>query len=264
MDSCAQRLDRPYLRGADGRLAETSWETALAVLAERFAATAPERMASIAGNLADCDSLYALKSLFQGRGCNNLDCRQEGGGLGGGGALSASVAWLFNSTIAGIEEADAVLLVGCNPRDEGALVNARLRKRFLQGGSGGVLPVARVGAAADLTYAVEDLGASPQVLEQLLAGEGFAKTLAQAERPFDCGCSRASRAGGWLGGLGGVCAVWRCRSGLSGKMRGKVSGTALMFCIRRRLGLAGCFSVLCRQKAGKARKKFYTRQVRAN
>ena len=178
-----QRLDRPYVRGADGRLAETSWENALAVLAERFAATAPERMASIAGNLADCDSLYALKSLFQGRGCNNLDCRQEGGDLGSG-ALSASVAWLFNSTIAGIEEADAVLLVGCNPRDEGALVNARLRKRFLQGGSGGVLPVARVGAAADLTYAVEDLGASPQVLEQLLAGEGFAKTLAQAERPL--------------------------------------------------------------------------------
>ncbi len=178
-----QRLDRPYLRTPNGKLTETNWDTALTILAERMASCEAERMAALAGNLADCDSLYALKSLFAARGCQNIDCRQEGGELGSG-DLSAPVAWLFNSTIAGIEEADAVLLIGCNPRDEGALINARLRKRFLQGVQGGVLPIAQIGAEADLTYAVESLGNSPQALEQLLAGTGFAEVLAGADKPL--------------------------------------------------------------------------------
>ena len=191
-----QRLDRPYLRGADGRLSETTWEIALAVLAERMASVAPERMAAIAGNLADCDSLYALKSLFAARGCDNLDCRQEGGSLGSG-DLVAPVAWLFNATIVGIEQADAVLLVGCNPRDEGALVNARLRKRFLQGVQGGVLPIGRIGTPADLTYAVEPLGETPEALEHLLAGQGFAEALKGANKPLIMvGAGTAARSDG--------------------------------------------------------------------
>ena len=170
-----QRLDRPYLRGADGRLAPVSWEAGLAALAERLQAAAPERIAALAGDLADCETLYALRELLAGLGVVSMDCRQDGGVFAG-----PSVSWLFNAGIAGLEEADAVLLVGCNPRDEGALVNARLRKRFLRGG----LAVANLGPAADLTYEVAQLGDSTEVLEALAAGRGaFAEVLAAASRP---------------------------------------------------------------------------------
>ena len=142
-------------------MAPVSWEAGLAALAERLQAAAPERVAALAGDLADCETLYALRELLTGLGVASMDCRQDGGVFAG-----PSVSWLFNAGIAGLEEADAVLLVGCNPRDEGALVNARLRKRFLRGG----LAVANLGPAADLTYEVAQLGDSTEVLEALAAG----------------------------------------------------------------------------------------------
>ncbi|MDA7981025.1 MAG: NADH-quinone oxidoreductase subunit NuoG [Alphaproteobacteria bacterium] len=183
-----QRLDRPYLRGANGRLEEVSWNDALRTLAEKLTEAAPSRVGAIAGDLADCESLYALRALLRGRGVTNLDCRQEGG------ARLPLVAQVFNAGIAGIEDADAVLLVGTNPRDEGALVNARLRKRFLRGD----FRIASLGAEADLTYAVEHLGDSPRTLESLADGShSFAEVLRGAERAMVMvGASVLARADG--------------------------------------------------------------------
>ena len=171
-----QRLDRPYVRGADGKLAPATWPDAFQAIALRLGGLAGERIAAIAGDLADAESMKALKDLMAALGSPNLDCRQDGARLDPG----CRAGYLFNSTIAGIERADAVLLIGSDPRREAPLVNTRLRKGYLRGG----LRVGVVGAPVDLTYAVDYLGAGPETLQQLAEGVGaFAGILRSAERP---------------------------------------------------------------------------------
>lgn len=173
-----QRLDRPYLR-IDGRLQAVSWEEALSAVAERLRATPGEGMAAIAGDLCDAESMLALKDFMSGLGCPNLECRQDGSKVGSNGVARSE--YLFNTTIAGIEQADAILLVGTNPRWEAAMVNARIRKRFLQTG----LPIGLIGPDVELTYRAHWLGDGPQALQALARGEGdFAETLRKAKRPM--------------------------------------------------------------------------------
>src|SRR4051812_3208207 len=106
-----QRLDRPYVREA-GKLRPATWGEALGVVAARLKATAPDRVGVIAGELQDAESMKAALDLFRGLGVQSTDCREDGMALGTG----VRQSWLFNSTIAGIEDADVVLLVGVNPR----------------------------------------------------------------------------------------------------------------------------------------------------
>ncbi|MDX1423932.1 MAG: NADH-quinone oxidoreductase subunit NuoG [Kiloniellales bacterium] len=171
-----QRLDRPYVRGADGKLAPATWAEAFQAIAARLSGLAGERIAAIAGDLADVEAMTALKDLMAALGSVNLECRQDGAKLEAG----CRAGYLFNSTIAGIERADAVLLIGSNPRWEAPLVNARLRKAFLRGG----MKAGVIGEPVDLTYETEYLGAGPESVQQLADGEGaFAETLRAAERP---------------------------------------------------------------------------------
>jgi NADH-quinone oxidoreductase subunit G len=171
-----QRLDQPYVRGTDGKLAPATWSDAFQAIASRLSGLAGARIAALAGDQADAESMKALKDLMAALGSANLDCRQDGAKLDAG----CRAGYLFNSTIAGIEQADAVLLIGSNPRWEAPLVNTRLRKGYLRGG----LKVAQIGVAVDLTYDVDYLGAGPEILQQLADGQGaFAETLRAAERP---------------------------------------------------------------------------------
>src|SRR5271170_754791 len=119
-----RRLDRPYVRRA-GRLVEAEWHEALDLIADRMRAVPGERIAAIAGDLCDAESMFALQQLLRGRGATSLDCRQDGAKLD----VSCRSGYLFNTTIAGIERADVCLLIGSNPRWEAPLINARLRKR---------------------------------------------------------------------------------------------------------------------------------------
>ncbi len=172
-----QRLDRPYLRHSDGKLKPASWEAAFEAIVSRLKGVAGTKIAALAGDLCDAESMLALKDFMTGLGSPQLDCRQDGAPIG----PEVRAGYLFNTMIAGIEQADAVLLIGCNPRWEAPLVNARLRKRYLMGG----LKVAAVGAPFDVSYPVEQLGAGPDSLNALAAGEGtFAEALGQAERPM--------------------------------------------------------------------------------
>ena len=171
-----QRLDRPYVR-KDGRLQEATWDEAFRTIAARLDGVPGERIAALAGDLCDAEAMVALKDLMARLGSPNIDCRQDGAKLD----PAVRAGYLFNTTIAGIEQADAVLLAGTNPRWEAALLNARLRKRFLMGG----LKVGLIGAPCDLTYPVEHLGAGPQTLRELAGGGGaFAEALKAAERPM--------------------------------------------------------------------------------
>ncbi len=167
-----QRLDRPYVR-RDGKLREATWAEALGVVAERLRAADPGRVGVIAGDLQDAESMYAAKALFGALGVGSLDCRQDGAAVGG----AAREAHLFNSTFAGIEQADAILLVGCNPRLDAPVLNARIRKRWV----GSPLAVGVIGEPADLSYPTTYLGAGARTLSGV-ADTAFAEVLEQAAR----------------------------------------------------------------------------------
>jgi NADH-quinone oxidoreductase subunit G len=170
------RLDRPYIgRGREAREAE--WRPALERVASKLKAVPGERIAAIAGDLCDAESMFALKGLLNSLGAVSLDCRQGGARID----PRCRAGYLFNTTIAGIEKADACLLVGTNPRWEAPLVNARLRKRWRMGG----LRVAAIGPQLDLTYPVEMLGEGGDALAALAAGEHpWAKRLSDAKNPM--------------------------------------------------------------------------------
>ncbi len=169
-----QRLDKPYIR-ENGKLRAAGWDEALAIAAEHLSRDASE-VAAIAGDLCDAESMKALKDLMDALGVANLDCRQDGSSLGDGDRRS----YLFNSTIAGIEDADAVLIVGANPRTEASLINTRLRKAWL----GGDCDIALIGEAVDLTYDYDHLGENADALSDLVTStKGFARKLKSAKRP---------------------------------------------------------------------------------
>ncbi len=171
-----RRLDRPWVR-RDGKLEEASWDEAFAAIRDRLAGLAGDRVAAIAGDLVDCESVAALKDLMGALGSPHTDCRQDGARLDSG----TRAGYLFNTTIAGIEQADACLLIGTDPRREAALVNARLRKRWLMGG----FKIGLIGPNSDLTYRTEFLGEGPATLGELAAGRhSFAEVLKGAEHPM--------------------------------------------------------------------------------
>ncbi len=138
-----RRLDACWVK-RDGKLQRATWPEAFAAIAAKLTGLSGDRIGAVAGNLCDAESMVALKDLFSALGSSNLDCRQDGAALD----ASRRDFYQFNTSIAGIEEADALLLVGSNPRREAPLINARIRKRWLAGG----FPIAAIGEPADLTY----------------------------------------------------------------------------------------------------------------
>ncbi len=173
-----QRLDRPYVRGADGKLKPATWVEAFAAIKAKVAGVAGGKIAGIAGDLVDVESTVALKDLLNALGSQNLDCRQDGASFD----ASNRAGYIFNSGIAGIENADVVLLIGTNPRWEAPLVNSRIRKAYL---TGKLKKVAVVGQNIDLTYPTDWLGNSGSVLTDLANGtHAFAETLRNAKNPL--------------------------------------------------------------------------------
>ena len=171
-----QRLDQPYIRGDGGKLAPANWQQALSLAASKLKA-AGSKAAAIAGDQACVESMFALKELMTQIGSNNIDCRQDGSAVD----ASAPASYRFNTTIAGIEDADTCLIIGSDPRVEAPVLNARIRKRYLMGG----FKIGVVGQQRDLTYQYDYLGAGGDTLQQIAAGtHPFAETLRDAERPM--------------------------------------------------------------------------------
>ena len=172
-----QRLDRPYVR-RNGRLEAASWGEAFGAIATAVAAAKPERIGAIAGDMAAVEEMYALKALIASLGSANIDCRQDGAALD---PSLGRASYIFNPTIEGIEDADAILIIGSNPRREAAILNARIRKRWRMG----ELPIGLIGEQADLRYAHEYLGAGPETLKELVDGSNkFAAKLKRAKKPM--------------------------------------------------------------------------------
>lgn len=171
-----RRLDRPWVR-ENGKLRAATWDQAFDAIAAKLKTLQGDRIGAIAGDLCDAESVLALKDLLANLGSTNVDCRQDGARLD----ATRRDFYCFNTSIAGIEEADAILIVGSNPRKEAPVLNARIRKAWLASG----MPIGLIGSETDLTYAVTHLGASPSALTDLYTGANdFAKILAGARKPM--------------------------------------------------------------------------------
>ncbi|MEM8701691.1 MAG: NADH-quinone oxidoreductase subunit NuoG, partial [Pseudomonadota bacterium] len=166
-----QRLDRPYAR-KDGKLQAVSWSEAFQIISEKVAGTGTDRIGALAGQLAGVEDMFALKSLMGKLGVENIDSRFPGSPLH---PKNGRASYIFNSTIQGIEEADAIMLIGTNPRQEAPVLNSRIRRRWTHGD----IHIGLIGENADLTYPVTYLGAGPDTLKQFVD-----HAPAKAERPM--------------------------------------------------------------------------------
>src|ERR1700754_1257770 len=171
-----QRLDRPYSR-ENGQLRAASWSEAFGAIAAKAGRIDGKRIGAIAGDLAAVEEMFALKELLAKCGSANLATQ-------GGDAFDARTgraSYIFNPGIAGIEKADALLIVGSNPRKEAAILNARIRKRWRTG----QLKIGVIGTNADLTYNYDYIGAGTESLSALAAGKhSFADVLKNAKNPI--------------------------------------------------------------------------------
>uniref|UniRef100_W5MY33 NADH-ubiquinone oxidoreductase 75 kDa subunit, mitochondrial n=1 Tax=Lepisosteus oculatus TaxID=7918 RepID=W5MY33_LEPOC len=174
-----QRLTQPMVKDSSGQLVPTSWEDTLVRVAEALQGAQGKDVAAIAGGLVDAEALVALKDLLNRLNSETL-CTEEVFPMAGAGTDLRST-YLLNTRIAGVEEADLLLLVGTNPRFEAPLFNARVRKSWLHN----ELQVAVVGTSVDLRYTYDHLGDSTQVLQDIASGKHpFSKVLSQAKKPM--------------------------------------------------------------------------------
>lgn len=154
-----RRLDRPYVR-KDGKLVEASWTEAFAAIRAGLDGLDGSAIAGIVGDLADMEAMVALKDLMSALGSERIEARQDGAKID----PSVRSGYILNDGLAGVEEAERLLLVGCNPRTEAPILNARIRKAVRHMG----LKVVNIGSAEDLTYRVEELGDDASLLSGLL------------------------------------------------------------------------------------------------
>jgi NADH-quinone oxidoreductase subunit G len=156
-----QRLDQPYLR-VNGMLRPVPWAAAFDAIAAKVAGTSPSRIGAIAGELAAVEEIFALKDLMTRLGVMNLDCREDASALD---PKWGRASYIFNPSIAGIDQADSLMIIGSNPRKEAPIINARIRKRWRTGN----LKIGLIGERADLTYDYDYLGAGPETLATVAA-----------------------------------------------------------------------------------------------
>jgi NADH-quinone oxidoreductase subunit G len=151
------RLDRPWVR-RESKLQPATWEEAFEVIAGRLTGAYGDQVAALAGDLQDLESIYAMQALLRAYGSTLHECRTDGALFD----VTPPAAYRFNSTIAGVEDAGAILLIGSNPRWEAPLVNTRIRKAVKRGAR-----VFAIGPEVDLTYPVTWLGNDLSLVSRL-------------------------------------------------------------------------------------------------
>lgn len=184
-----QRLDKPYLK-QDGKLKSVEFSDAYKAIAEKLKSLQGAQIAALSGEVSSAEEIFALKKLMEKLGSKNFDCRINGEKL----SSKNRSSFLFNTSISGIEEADACLIVGANPRKDAPILNARIRKRFLSK----KLKIAAIGVEEDLTYSYQNLGNDIALLNDILDGKNaFAEVLKNAKKPMlILGSDAVSRADG--------------------------------------------------------------------
>ena len=172
-----RRLDRPYMRNAKGKLEECSWEDALSLCATRLQKVPASKIGMRAGGLCVVEDLVAFKDLADALDVKHISAVPHGMML----STASRGHYIMNSGIAGVENADAILIIGFNPRHDAALLNARIRKTWLEKR----IPIAMIGQEIDLGYPCEYLGNNLKEIDKIgSARSGFAKEFKSAEKPL--------------------------------------------------------------------------------
>ena len=168
-----QRLDKPYLK-VNGKLIASDFKDCYEEIRKQISQILPNQIGALTGQLSSLDDIFALKKLMQALGVENIDCRLSSQKFNS----KNKNEFLFNTSIAKIEEADSCLLIGVNPRKDAPILNARLRKRFLSK----KIKIASIGENIDLTYKHQILGDDIKILQSILEGKNpFCETLQQAK-----------------------------------------------------------------------------------
>jgi len=171
-----QRLDIPYIK-KNNKLCKSNWDEAISVITKKIQSIKSEEIAGHVGDMINLENALAFKKLFKFLKSNNLECREKKFYVN----PSEKSNYIFNSSIKGIEESDLILLIGANPRHEATMLNARIRKVFVQK----KIPVYSIGNPGELTYDYKIIGNKTDDIKKILNKEHeFSEKLLSAKKPI--------------------------------------------------------------------------------
>ena len=154
-----QRLDIPYIK-KDNKLQKSNWDEAISILVDKIKSIDPSEIGGHIGDMVNLENALSFKKFFSVLKCNNLEFREKKFYINS----SEKSNYIFNSSIKGIEESDLILLIGTNPRLEATILNARIRKTFVQKG----VPIFSIGDPGNLTYDYTIIGKQTDDLKKFL------------------------------------------------------------------------------------------------
>ena len=172
----SQRIDTPFIR-QNNKLIETDWDAALKRVISELKKRNKEKTVALSGKFTDLETLYSSKKFLNSIGSNYYECRYDNVQF----KKHYRESYLFNSSIQLLDEADAILIVGSNPRWEASVLNSRIRKAYLHNDC----KIALIGKKIDLTYKYEHLSENQSFLNEVYDGHtSFCKVLQNAKKPF--------------------------------------------------------------------------------
>jgi NADH-quinone oxidoreductase subunit G len=171
-----QRLDKPYIK-KNGKLVKSSWDEAIELITSKIKSVNPNQIGAHIGDMVSIETIFSLKNLLKKINCTNYDFREKRFYIN----PTNKINYLFNSSIQGIEECDLVLLIGCNPRHEATMVNARLRKSIVKNKTS----IFSIGNPGDLTYEYTLLGEDITELKNIIEGKSsINEKIKKSKRPL--------------------------------------------------------------------------------
>ena len=171
-----QRLDVPYIK-KNNKLQKSNWDEVIETIAKKIEETQPNEIAGHIGDMINLENSVAFKKLFNNLQSDNLEFREKKYYINS----HDKINYIFNSSINGIEESDLILLVGTNPRREATILNARIRKAFVQK----KIPIFSIGDPGDLTYEYKVIGNKTDDIKQLINKESeISKKILSSKRPI--------------------------------------------------------------------------------
>jgi len=171
-----QRLDVPYIK-KNNKLQKSSWDEAIGIIVKKIKETQSDEIAGHIGDMISLESSVAFKKLFNNLQSDNLEFREKKYYIN----PNDKINYIFNSSIKGIEESDLILLVGTNPRHEATILNARIRKAFVQKKT----PIYSIGDPGDLTYDYKVIGNKTDDIKQIINKESeISKKILSSKKPI--------------------------------------------------------------------------------
>ena len=171
-----QRLDIPYVK-KDNKLQKSTWDEAIDIISNKIKSLQSEEIGGHIGDMVNLESALAFKKFFNVLKSSNLEFREKKYYINS----SEKSNYIFNSSIKGIEESDLILLIGTNPRHEATILNARIRKTFVQKN----VQIYSIGNPGDLTYDYKIIGNKTDDIKKIINNESdYSKKLLSAKKPI--------------------------------------------------------------------------------